>query len=194
MHRAAAAFLMVMTACGGGSGTTTSPTTAETAATTEGTTTVTTQPVTGTTAATGTTVVAGPALTVEGNVYTIDWSALAGPVVFAPAGAGPDPLFHVHNSPAHDGFFFSVEAYTVYGAAWTGELGTFEIGCFPAGSGICVHFDPDGPGPEPDLGADYMVTGTAEILQADADGFVAVLTDVAFSDGSSIPGPFTVSG
>jgi hypothetical protein len=193
MRRAASVFLLLMAACGGGSGTTTSSTVAVTT-TAVGTTTVTTVPAVGTTVIVGTTVVSGTALEVAGTVYTIDWSALVGPVVFTPPGGGSDPFFHVHNSPAHDGFFFSVEAYTVYGSAWSGELGTFEIGCFPAGTGICVHFDPDGPGPAPDLGADYMVTGTVEILQADAEGFVAVFTGVAFSDGSTIPGLFTVSG
>ncbi len=193
MRRAAAALLTLVAACGDGSGTTTS-TAAVNTTTTVGTTTVTTQPATVTTVAVDTTVASGSALTVDGTVYTIDWGVLTGPVVFTPAGGGTDPFFHLHNSPAHDGFFFSVEAYTVYGSAWSGELGTFEIGCFPAGTGICVHFDPDGPGPMTDLGADFMATGTIEVLQADDEGFVGVLTDVAFSDGSTIPGPFTISG
>ena len=168
-----------------------------TTATTAPVTTSGTQPATGTSVVVtmvGTTMVEGPALTVTGDVYTMNWEALTGPVVFTPAGGGLDPFFLVHNSPAHDGFFFSVEAHTVYGAAWTGQLGTFEIGCSPAGTGICVAFDPDGPGPLPDLGADNMVTGTIEILQADAAGFIAVFSNVSFSDGSTIPGPFTVSG
>ena len=46
-----------------------------------------------------------------------------------------------------DGFFFSLELYTEWGQAWTGETGGFEISCSdPATStGICPYFDPDGP-------------------------------------------------
>ena len=147
-----------------------------------------------TTVAETTTTAAGPALVESDGVYTINWDALLGAVFFAPPGGGSDPFFQVHTTPAADGFFFGVEAYTVYGTAWTGELGEFTIDCTPAGTGICVHFDPDGPGPVGDLGADFMVTGDIEIIQADADGFVAIFSDVAFSDGSTIPGPFTVTG
>jgi len=161
-----------------------------------GSTTTNTQPLVGTSVVVtmvGTTVIGSAALSSNGDVYTINWDALVGPIVFSPP-AGPDPYFLVHTSPPHDGFFFSVEAYTTYGPDWTGQLGTFDIDCSPSGTGICVHFDPDGNGPMPDLGADYLVTGTAEILQANGDNFVATLRDVVFSDGSTIPGPFTISG
>ena len=173
------AVALVAAACGGGPVTTTSS---------GGVTT------TGGFGATTTTTTAGPALVESGGVFTINWDALVGPVFFAPPGGGADPFFQVHTSPAEDGFFFGVEAYTVYGTAWTGQLGEFTIDCTQTGTGICVHFDPDGPGPSLDLGADFLVTGDVEILQADADGFVAVFSDVAFSDGSTIPGPFTVTG
>lgn len=189
MRRASILFAVIVAACGGGSGTATTSTGGATT-----TTTPTTEATTSTTVVVGTTAVAGQALTADGNVYTIDWDALVGPVFFSPAGGGADPFFHVHNTPADDGFFFSVEAYTVYGPEWTGQLGTFDIDCTATGTGICVHFDPDGPGEAADLGADFLVTGTVEILQADDEGFVAVFSDVAFSDGSTIPGPFTISG
>lgn len=184
-------------ACGGGTGTSSTTGAGSSTSTTAGDATTTTAAATTTTAAEPTTTAAaGGALTETGDgVYTIDWSALTGGVFFAPPAFGAlDPFFFVHTDPAVDGFFFSVEAYTVYGPAWTGELGTFPIDCTAAGTGICVHFDPDGPGPIGDLGADFMVTGDVEIVQADGDGFEAVFSDVTFSDGSTIPGPFTVTG
>jgi len=195
-----AALAIVAAACGGGTGSSTT-TTAGTTTTGAGSTTV----ATATTVATTTTIAdstttepgGGEALTMNPDgSYTIDWEALGGGVFFAPpVGGSSDPFFHVHTDPATHGFFFSVEAYTTgYGSAWTGELGDFEIGCAPTGSGICVHFDPDGPGAIADLGADFMATGDVTIVQADADGFVAIFSNVEFSDGTTIPGPFTVTG
>lgn len=163
-----------------------------------GTSVVVTQPATGTSVVvtqppTGTTMVGGVAIRRDGSVYQIDWEALVGPLIFAPPGGGPDPYYVVQNTPASDGFLFAVEAHTVCGTQWSGQLGTFAIDCSAAGTGICVRFDPDGAGPMPDLGADFMVTGTIEILQADSDNFIAELGDVAFSDGSTIPGPLVIS-
>lgn len=188
-----AAFALAVAACGGGTGSSTTTT----AATTTSASTATTVAATTTTAAATTTTAAeaGEALTLNPDgSYAINWDALTGAVFSAPPGGGADPFFHVHNDPAADGFFFSVEAYTVYGTAWTGELGEFEVGCVPAGSGICIHFDPDGPGPIGDLGADFMAIGDVTIVQADADGFVAIFSNLEFSDGTTIPGPFTVTG
>ena len=131
----------------------------------------------------------------DSGEITMDWSSLEGVFFSAPVPSASDPLFHVHNNPSTDGFFFSVEAYTTgYGTAWAGELGMFEIDCSPSGSGICVHLDPDGPGPIGDLGADFLATGDVEIIQADFDGFEAIFTDVAFTDGTTIPGPLTITG
>lgn len=125
----------------------------------------------------------------------IDWEGLEGVSFSAPTPNATDPLFFVHNDPDTDGFFLGLEAYTTgYGSAWTGELGVFDIDCSPTGSGICLHFDPDGPGPAGDLGADFLATGTIEIIRADLDGFEAILTDVAFTDGTAIPGPLAVTG
>lgn len=205
------AFLsLVFVACAAGTGsdessTSTAPTASTVATTTPTTTPATTTPAAETTSTTTTTpavattseVEAGQPITLNPDgTYAIDWGALAGPAYFAPPAAGSaDPFFHVHNDPASDGFFFSVEAYTSgYGTAWTGELGDFVIDCSPAGTGICVHFDPDGPGPLPDLGSDFLVTGDVSIEQADGDGFVATFSNVGFSDGTTIPGPFTVNG
>lgn len=187
----AAAVSLMVAACGGGTGT--SSTTSGSSTTAGSSTTTTAATTTTTTGATTTSAGSGEALTEADGVYTIDWSALEGNVFFSPAGGGSDPFFQVHTTPAVDGFFFGVEAYTVYGTAWTGQLGEFTIDCTPAGTGICVHFDPDGSGPIADLGADFMVTGDVEIIQADAEGFEAIFSNVMFSDGSTIPGPFTVT-
>ena len=196
---------LIMVACGdddtGGSTTTTaSPTTTATA--TAAATTTTTAPATTTTTAPAptttagsTTIPAGTAIAVgDDGTVVIDWDGLEGIFFAPPATSSADPFFHVHNQPATDGFFLSIEAYTVYGTAWMGELGTYQIDCSPAGSGICIHFDPDGEGPIGDLGADFLATGTIDISQADAGGFVATLRDVAFSDGTTIPGPLTITG
>ena len=152
-----------------------------------------------------TTTTAPPETTVAGDdgvldhadgAYTIDWDGLEGTVFFFPAAAGADdPFFFLHTDPAVDGFYFSIEAYTTgYGTAWAGELGTFPIDCSPGGTGICVHFDPDGPGPIGDLGEDFLVAGDVEFVQLDGEGLVAVVSNVTFTDGSTIPGPLTVSG
>lgn len=117
--------------------------------------------------------------------FTIDWSAAT--PFYAQVGGG-DPYFHIHNIPATDGFFFSLEMYTVYGTAWTGELGTFDIGCTPASTGICAHFDADGPGPLSDLGADFLATGSVTINQLDAEGYDVVVDELVFSDGTTITG------
>ncbi len=150
-----------------------------------------------TTAAPATTVAAPMAvfeITADGEV-TIDWAALEGVFFIPPASGSTDPFFHVHNNPDTDGFFLSIEAYTTgYGTAWAGELGMSTIDCSPGGSGICVHFDPDGTGPIGDLGADFLASGDIEIVQADADGFEAVLSGVTFTDGTTIPGPLTMTG
>ena len=137
----------------------------------------------------------GSAIVQDGNTYTIDWSALAGPAFFAPPSAGSsDPFFHIHSDGATDGFFFSLELYTTgYGPLWTGQLGTFPIGCAADSTGICAHFDPDGPGPTGDLGADFGATGSITINQLDASGYSIDVGQITFSNGSVIE-PFTLAG
>ena len=130
-----------------------------------------------------------PAVSIEDGVVTINPAALA-PLFYSPADPdAADPLYLFHTTPAKDGFFLSVEAYTKFGRDWTGELGTFPIDCTQGGTGICVHFDPDGPGPAGDLGADFEVTGEVTFTRLDADGYDITLSDVRFSDGTTIPGP-----
>lgn len=136
-----------------------------------------------------TTTVAEPAsaITPTDGGFAIDWSALGTAPFYAEVGGG-DPYFNIHNFPESDGFFFSLELYTVYGSTWSGELGTFDIGCAPASTGICAHFDPDGPGPLGNLGADFLATGSVTINQLDAEGYDIVVDELVFSDGTTITG------
>lgn len=127
------------------------------------------------------------AITPTDTGFTIEWAALGAAPFYAEVGGG-DPYFHIHNIPATDGFFFSLEMYTVYGSTWSGELGTFDIGCAPASTGICAHFDPDGPGPLTDLGVDFLATGSVTIEQLDAEGYDIVVDELVFSDGTTITG------
>jgi hypothetical protein len=139
-------------------------------------------------------------LVANGNEYTITWAALPQVAFYDPsAGSAADPFFHIHTHPATDGFFFAFELYTTgYGALWTGQLGTFDISCAepppaPNSTGICPHFDADGPGGGSDLGADGKATGSVTINKVDDSGYEIVVNALAFSDGSTIK-PFTLSG
>ena len=98
----------------------------------------------------------GP-VTIDGDVVTIDWDALPSEPYFAFTD-GADAFYQIHTNPETDGFYLNFEFYTVWGEAWTGELGTFPISCIDptTSTGICVYYDPDGPGPEPVKGSDFM--------------------------------------
>jgi hypothetical protein len=69
------------------------------------------------------------------------------PVAWSPLyyayNAGSDPFFHIHTQE-QGLFFFGVEMYTVYGAGWTGQQGTFDTDC--TANGICVYVVPSPPG------------------------------------------------
>ncbi|GJM37370.1 MAG: hypothetical protein DHS20C19_07370 [Acidimicrobiales bacterium] len=126
-----------------------------------------------------------PALVVDGNTVTVNWDAVT-PTFIPPAAGSADPFFHIHSSNAVDGFYLSFEMYTVWGGAWTGETGTFAIGCNDqvADSGICVHFIPvsaDGN----DLGADFGATGSVTINQLDDSGYDLAVSGLTFSDGTT---------
>lgn len=185
-------LVLLIAACGGSDADSATTTTTAASSTSVAETTTSVADTTTTTAAAATTAAAGSITIDDDRVVTIDWESLGDVFFAAPVPSADDPFYFVHTDPATDGFFLGVEAYTVYGPGWTGQTGVFEIDC--GANGICIHFDPDGPGPEGDLGADFMVTGTIEIVQADFDGFEAILTNVAFSDGTTIPGPLTVTG
>lgn len=135
-----------------------------------------------------TTVAALPAaLQITDTGYAIDWTALETKPFFALA-AHLDPFFHIHTDPDLDGFFISFELYTTYGPTWTGELGTFEISCSAASTGICVHFDPDGDGPIGNLGADFRAAGTVTINALDETTYDIVVDELVFSDGTTVTG------
>lgn len=123
----------------------------------------------------------------------LDW-ALVSPT-YQPAGGGNDPFFHIHTSSAVDGFVLSFELYTVFGAAWTGETGQFDIGCLDArlDTGICVHYDPDGLGDDGDLGDDFGARGRVLIRRLDAEGYDIDVMGLEFSDGTRFA-DFTMTG
>ncbi len=132
------------------------------------------------------------------RVFELDWSKLTLPTFFAyDDQTNPeDPFWYVHNQPT-EGFFLSLEMYTTgFGSAWTGETGTFELSCTDGGTGICIHFDPDGDGEAfADLNLDFAATGTIEITALDEkDGYDLALDGVTFSDGTTIAGPTRLSG
>ena len=200
-----AAFALVVSACAGGDSAATTSTVEVVVTTPAPDTTAapeptTTQVVTSTTVPSPTTTaVSDPALSQEGGVYTIIWTALTDSFWYPNAGSAADPFFFIHTLPETDGFYFSLEMYTTgYGALWTGELGEVDIICdegppAPNSTGICPHLDADGPGPMADLNADFAATGSITINKLDEEGYDIVVNEVVFSDGSSISG-FQLTG
>ena len=142
--------------------------------------------------ATTTTAAPEPPLTESDGTFSILWSSVSNPFWSSSAGSAADPFFFIHTFPDVDGFYFSLEMYTTgYGALWQGELGDVDIICneaapAPNSTGICPHFDPDGPGPLGDLNADFTATGSITITKLDDDGYEIVVNEVVFSDGSRI--------
>ena len=178
-------------------------TTAEATATSEVTTTATvatttTEATTTTAEATTTTAEPEPALSQDGDTYSIVWTSTIDPF-FAPANASAaDPFFHIHTVPANDSFFFSLEMYTTgYGALWTGELGDVQVLCMEGvpgtnSTGICPHFDPDGPGPMPNNSA-FEATGSITIHQLDDAGYDITVNEIVYPNGITIAG-FQLTG
>ncbi len=184
---------MMTAACGGGDGgsaadpATTSPTIqAPTTTTVEVDTTTSVAPST-------TTAITEPveALVRNGSAYTVTWEALVSEPFYAvPAATSVDPFYFIHTMEA-DGFYLAFEMYTTgYGQEWAGELGEVAISCLdPVNStGICPHFDPDGPGPLGDLNADFAATGSITITQLDPTGYDVTVDELTFSDGTQIVG------
>jgi len=132
------------------------------------------------------------ALLLDGGQAAVAWALVND--TYVPADGGADPFFHIHSSNDADGFYLSFEFYTVWGQAWTGETGTFDIACQDPSrdTGICVHFDPDGPGPAGDLGADFGARGTVVIRQLDKGGYDVDVIGLAFTDGTTFE-DFTMS-
>ena len=200
---ATAACVIALSACGGGgedttdegatgSDTNTSATSEAAASTTAAPTTAaptTAAPTTAApTTAAPTTTEAVAALEIDGDEVVVRWDALPSePHYSTPGAASSDQLFHIHTSAADDGFYLSFELYTAWGSAWQGETGTFDIDCADPSSstGICVHFDPDGTGPEPPKGSDFRTTGSVTIHQLDDGGYRLEVHELEFSDGTS---------
>lgn len=200
------AVVMVVAACGSGDSggaptasdaaatTTTAPATPTTAPSTTAAavTTTTETATTATTAATTTTAAPEPALIYDEGTYSIVWANVSDPFWDPDAGSTEDPFFFIHTRPDQDGFYFALEMYTTgYGALWQGELGDVDIICNEAApalnsTGICPHFDPDGPGPLGDLNTDFAATGSITINQLDENGYDIVVNEIMFSDGSRI--------
>lgn len=132
---------------------------------------------------------ASPAVTIDGLSVTIDWMAMPGNPFYAAADpTASDPFFHIHSDAGVDGPYFSVELYTVWGAAWTGDTGIFEISCSDpnTSTGICPYFDPDGPGPMGVLGGDFMTTGAIQINELGPDGYDIDIGPIIYSDGTVV--------
>ena len=83
---------------------------------------------------------------------------------------GDDPFYLIHTQ--QDDVFVGVELYTVFGSAWTGELGTFPTDCTT--HGICVYLDPDGTGP---LVGGGPGTGSVTITRLEG-GVILTIDDV----------------
>jgi len=127
------------------------------------------------------------ALVFDGTTATINWAGVS--AVYLPnTGPADDPFFQIHTDNALDGFYLSFEFFLVWGEAWTGETGTFEISCSDptTDTGICVHFDPDGDGPLGNVGADFAAAGSVTINQLDDAGYSIMVTGLTFSDGTVV--------
>ena len=124
----------------------------------------------------------------------LDWSQV-NPTYLPNTGPASDPFFHIHTSNELDGFYLSFELYTMWGQGWTGETGDFEISCLDQNSdtGICVHFDPDGPGPMGDIAADFGATGQVTITALDNGMYDVSVHSLRFTDGTEFA-PFDMTG
>lgn len=175
------ALSLLSAACGDDSSTATTATTTTTTTTPPSTappTTTTTLPTT--TAADDSPPEPVPAIDASGDEVVINWDAVGGTYIPG-AGSADDPFFHIHSNTEPDGFFLGLELYTVYGAGWTGQTGTFPIDC--GGTGICVHFSI---GEGPDLGADFLAAGNLTINQLDEGGYNIDVSGLMFTDGTVV--------
>ncbi|MEE8337190.1 MAG: hypothetical protein V3R95_03945 [Dehalococcoidia bacterium] len=105
-----------------------------------------------------------------------------------------DPLYEIETTSS--AFIIDTSFFTKFGSAWTGQAGTFAVGCGSASeTGICVHFDPDG------------AAGSVELLGPSTQGSVTITAlgtsySVTFSGvsfdrpggGSYLLEPFTLAG
>ncbi len=138
----------------------------------------------------------GPALVMANGLVTIDWDQIGAPAFYLlPDPNSDDPLYHTHNVAAVDGYLLSLQFFTVYGSAWTGQTGTFPLNCNdPASTGLCVYLDVDAGGPIPQFGTGFDVSGTVTIERLDETGYRVILETVVFTEGYTIVGPLVIEG
>ncbi len=138
----------------------------------------------------------GAALEMANGLVTINWDQIGAPAFYLlPDPNSDDPLCHIHNVAAVDGFLLSLQFFTVYGSAWTGQTGTFPLNCNdPASTGLCVYLDVDASGQIPQFGTGFDVTGTVTIVRLDGTGYRIILESVVFSEGYTIVGPVVIEG
>lgn len=133
-----------------------------------------------------------PALDDSGDQVVVDWTAISDVYLpDTPAQSG-GTFFHIHSDNAVHDFYLNFELYRDWGAGWSGELGTFEIGCNDPNTdtGICVHYvTADGT----NVGEDFSAAGTVTITQLDGDGYEILVSGLTFSDGTTFA-DFTMAG
>ena len=93
---------------------------------------------------------------------------------------GSDPFYQFHDNEA--GFYFNVELYTVYGAGWTGQLGTFKTDC--TRNGICVYLVPDDKNPYLATAGDVTIGSLAQ-----ANGSISGTVALTFAQMTMKPVP-----
>ena len=103
-----------------------------------------------------------------------------------------DPLYEIKTTSS--AFTIDTSFFTKFGSGWTGEAGAFAVVCTAGGSGICVHFDPDGAGGVEVLGP--ATEGSASIDRL-GESYAVTFSGVRFDrpgGGTYLLEPFTLSG
>jgi len=93
---------------------------------------------------------------------------------------GSDPYFQFHTQD--ESFFFSVELYTVYGASWTGQLGSFVPNC--NGNGLCIYIVPDNTNPYWATAGDITINALEQV-----DGTLTFPVEITMSNLTMNPVP-----
>jgi hypothetical protein len=112
----------------------------------------------------------------------VDLNPAAWQPLYSAYKTGSDPFFQIHTQEGAGTFYFNMELYTVYGSAWTGQLGTFAPDC--NANGLCVYLVPDAVNP-------YWVTdGEMEIVAlTQVDGAFSSPLEINFMDLTLEPVP-----
>jgi hypothetical protein len=112
--------------------------------------------------------------------------------LFAAYHGGGDPYFQFHTQ-AEESFHFNLEMYTVYGAGWTGQLGSFVPDC-SGSNGLCVYIVPDNTNPYWATAGEISINALEQV-----DGALTFPVDITLSNltmnpvpGSGSPGCFHI--